>query len=345
MKVLVTGYNGYVGTVMTPMLLAAGHNVVGLDTNLYQGSTFGEEKIIENVPSIDKDIRDIDISDLGGFEAIIHLAGLSNDPLGDLNPDLTYQINHLASVKLAQLAKEAGISRFIFASSCSNYGAAGDDFLTEDAQFNPVTPYGISKVRVEQDVSKMADDDFSPTFLRSGTAYGVSPRLRFDLVLNNLVAWAYTTGNVLLKSDGTPWRPLVHIEDMSRAFLSVLNAPRELVHNEAFNVGRTEENYRVKDMAQIVIDTVPGSKLEFASDAGPDTRNYRVNCDKIATTLTEFKPQWTVQKGAQELYDAYRKVGLQTDEFEGNRYRRIHHIKYLISIGHLSDDLRWQSTP
>ncbi len=343
MKVLITGHNGYVGTIMTPMLLFAGHEVVGLDTNLYQGSTFGEENTTKDVLSINKDIRDVNLSDLEGFDAIIHLAGLSNDPLGDLNPELTYQINHLASVKLAKLAKQAGITRFIFASSCSNYGAAGDDFLCEDAQFNPVTPYGLSKVRVEQDVSKLADDDFSPTFLRSGTAYGVSPRLRFDLVLNNLVAWAFTTGNVHLKSDGTPWRPLVHIEDMSRAFLAVLNAPRELVHNEAFNVGRTEENYRVKDMAQIVIETVPGSKLEFAADAGPDKRNYRVNCDKIATVLAEFKPQWTVRKGAQELYDAYRKVGLKTEEFEGSRYRRIHHIKYLISTGRLGEDLRWRS--
>jgi len=343
MKVLLTGYNGYVGTVMTPMLLAAGHEVVGLDTNLYQGSTFGDENPTKGVSAINKDIRDVNQSDLHGFDAIIHLAGLSNDPLGDLNPELTYQINHLASVELAKLAKQAGISRFIFASSCSNYGAAGDDFLSEDSPFNPVTPYGESKVRVEQDVSKLADDDFSPTFLRSGTAYGVSPRLRFDLVLNNLVAWAFTTGNVHLKSDGTPWRPLVHIEDMSRAFLAALNAPRELVHNEAFNVGQTKENYRVKDMAQIVVDTVPDSKLEFASDAGPDKRNYRVNCDKISSVLKEFKPQWTVRKGAQELYEAYLKVGLEKDEFEGSRYRRIHHIKYLISTGRLGEDLRWRS--
>ena len=342
MKVLLTGYNGYVGTIMTPMLLAAGHDVIGLDTNLYRGSTFGEENRTEDVPAVNKDIRDVTLSDLQGFEAIIHLAGLSNDPLGDLNPELTYQINHLASVQLANLAKQAGIRRFIFASSCSNYGAAGDDFLTEDAEFNPVTPYGQSKVRVEQDVSKLADDDFSPTFLRSGTAYGVSPRLRFDLVLNNLVAWAYTTGNVHLKSDGSPWRPVVHIEDMSRAFLAALNAPRELVHNQAFNVGQTAENYRVRDMAQIVIETVPGSKLEFASDAGPDKRNYRVNCDKIATVLQEFKPQWTVRKGAQELYEAYRRVGLQLNEFEGSRYRRIHHIKHLISTGQLDENLRWR---
>jgi nucleoside-diphosphate-sugar epimerase len=326
---------------MVPLLLGAGHEVVGLDTDLYRGSTFGDENTIAKVPAIKKDIRDVSANDLAGFQALIHLAGLSNDPLGDLNPDLTYEINHRASVRLAELAKAAGVERFIFASSCSNYGAAGDKPLTEEAQFNPVTPYGISKVRVEQDVSPMADDDFSPTFLRSGTAYGVSPRLRFDLVLNNLVAWAYTTGRVHLKSDGMPWRPLVHIEDMSRAFLAALNAPRELVHNEAFNVGRTDENYRIKELAQIVVETVPNSRLEFAADAGPDKRNYRVNCDKIASVLSEYKPQWTVRKGARELYLAYQEVGLQPDEFEGPRYRRVHHIKQLISTGQLDSSLRW----
>jgi nucleoside-diphosphate-sugar epimerase len=326
---------------MVPILLGAGHEVVGLDTELYRGSTFGDENTIANVPAIKKDIRDVIADDLAGFQAVIHLAGLSNDPLGDLNPELTYEINHQASVRLAELAKAAGVERFIFASSCSNYGAAGDRPLTEEAQFNPVTPYGISKVRVEQDVSQLADDDFSPTFLRSGTAYGVSPRLRFDLVLNNLVAWAYTTGKVYLKSDGMPWRPLVHIQDMSRAFLAALNAPREFVHNEAFNVGRTDQNYRIKELAQIVVETVPNSRLEFAADAGPDKRNYRVNCDKIASVLSEYKPQWTVRKGARELYLAYQKVGLQPDEFEGPRYRRIHHIKQLISSGRLDSSLRW----
>lgn len=350
MRVLVTGHNGYVGTVMMPMLLEAGHDIVGLDTNLYSGATFGEE--LESAPfrEINKDIRDIVRDDLEGFDAIIHLAGLSNDPLGDLNPDLTYDVNHRASVRLANLAKEVGIERFIFSSSCSNYGAGVEDYLDENSAFNPVTPYGRSKVMVEQDVAKLADDRFSPTFLRSGTAYGVSPRLRFDLVLNNLTAWAYTTGTVLLKSDGTPWRPIVHIEDMSRAFLAVLEAPREKVHNEAFNVGRSSENYQIRDMANIVAEVVPGSKVEYAANAkdakkdfnvGADKRDYRVNCDKIANTLPSYQPQWTARKGVQELYEAYKRVDLQPNEYEGPRYRRLAHIKKLMHEGRLSENLRW----
>ncbi len=342
MRVLVTGHNGYVGTVMVPMLLEAGHEVTGLDTNLYQGSTFGEEIETPPFPAIQKDIRDVQASDLEGFEAIIHLAGLSNDPLGDLNPELTYEINHRASVRLAKLAKQVGVQRFIFSSSCSNYGAAGDDILDENSAFNPVTPYGRSKVMVEQDVSKLADDHFSPTFLRSATAYGVSPRLRFDLVLNNLVAWAYTTGRVFLKSDGTPWRPVVHIRDMSLAFLAVLNAPRELVHNEAFNVGRPEENYRISELAEIVAEVVPGSRVEYAEGAGPDKRTYRVDSSKLARTLPEYKPQWTARKGAEELLAAYRRVGIRVEDFEGPRYRRIHHIKKLLSEGRLDASLRWR---
>ena len=352
MRVLVTGHNGYVGTIMMPMLINAGHEVVGIDTNLYRGATFGQDLPTPSFVEINKDIRDIVAEDLDGFDAIIHLAGLSNDPLGDLNPDLTFDINHRASVRLAQLAKEVGVSRFIFSSSCSNYGAGVSDYLDETSAFNPVTPYGRSKVMVEQDVSKMADDNFSPTFLRSGTAYGVSPRLRFDLVLNNLTAWAYTTGTVLLKSDGTPWRPIVHIEDMSRAFLAVLNAPREKVHNEAFNVGRSSENYQIRDMANIVAETVPGSKVEYAANAkdakkdfnvGADKRDYRVNCDKIANTLPEYQPTWTARKGAQELYEAYKNVDLQPDEYEGPRYRRLAHIKKLMNEGRLDTNLRWKT--
>ena len=342
MRVLLTGYNGYIGTVMTPLLLEAGHDVIGLDTNLFRDSTFGRENVTRDIPSITKDIRDVNLADLAGCDAIIHLAGLSNDPLGDLNPDLTYEINHLSSVRLAELAKKAGISRFVFASSCSNYGAGGDHFLKEDAEFNPVTAYGISKVRVEQDVSGLADDDFSPTFMRSATAYGVSPRLRFDLVVNNLVAWAFTVGKVLIKSDGTPWRPLVHIEDMSRAFLAVLNAPRELVHNEAFNVGQTGENYRIRAIADIVAEVVPNSEIEYAADASPDKRNYRVDCSKIKQVLPDFKPQWTVRKGAQQLYETYSQIGLRADEFEGPRYRRIDTIKQLIASGRLDTSLRWR---
>ncbi len=352
MRVLVTGHNGYVGTIMVPMLIEAGHEVVGMDTNLYEGSTFGEHALAHGLVDINKDIRDIQASDLEGFEAIIHLAGLSNDPLGDLNPDLTFEINHRAAVRLASLAKEVGVQRFIFSSSCSNYGAGVEDYLDETSAFNPVTPYGRSKVMVEQDLSKMADDNFSPTSLRSGTAYGVSPRLRFDLVLNNLAAWAYTTGEVLLKSDGSPWRPIVHIEDMSRAFLAVLEAPREKVHNEAFNVGRSTENYQIRDIATIVAETIPGSKVTYAANAkdakkdfnvGADKRDYRVNCDKIAETLPNYQPQWTAQKGVQELYEAYKRVDLQPNEYEGPRYRRLKHIKSLMENGRLSNSLRWQA--
>jgi nucleoside-diphosphate-sugar epimerase len=326
---------------MTPLLLAAGHEVVGLDTDLYERCTFGEG--IVSIPTVRKDIREIQAADLEGFDAVIHLAGLSNDPLGDLNPDLTFDINFKASVRIAELAKQAGVQRFAFASSCSNYGAAGDAPLDETSEFNPVTPYGKSKAMTEMEVTKLADDRFSPTFLRCATAYGVSPRLRFDLVLNNLVAWAFTTGKVHLKSDGTPWRPIVHIEDISRAFLAVIQAPREVIHNEAFNVGRTEENFRISEIAQIVKETVPGCEVEFAPGASADTRNYRVNCDKIARMLPEFQPQWTTRKGAAQLYETYKQIGLTLEEFEGERYMRIAHIKKLIGAGLLDRNLRWQT--
>jgi nucleoside-diphosphate-sugar epimerase len=272
----------------------------------------------------------------------MHLAALSNDPLGNLNPDLTYEINHRASVKLAELAKEVGVPRFLFSSSCSTYGAAaGEEMLTEDAEFNPVTPYGYSKVLVEQDVAHLADDKFSPVFLRNATAYGVSPRLRFDIVLNNLVAWAYSTGKVLIKSDGTPWRPIIHIEDISRAFIAALNAPREIVHNQAFNVGRNDQNYRIRELADIVQETVPGCQIEYARDAGPDKRTYRVDFSKITRVLPEFEPQWDARKGAQELYEAYKVCDVKLDEFEGPKYKRIDHIKQLLSNGLLDSTLRW----
>jgi nucleoside-diphosphate-sugar epimerase len=338
MRVLITGHKGYIGTVMAPLIADAGHEVVGLDSDLFEQCTFGWPP--REFTSIRKDIRDIEHSDLEGFDAVIHLAGLSNDPLGNLNPDLTYDINYHASVRLARLAKEVGVKRLLFSSSCSTYGAAGDKILDETAGFNPVTPYGRSKVLVEQEVAKLAGSNFSPTFLRNATAYGVSPRLRFDLVLNNLTAWALTTGRVFIKSDGTPWRPIVHIEDISRAFLAVLNAPVDVIHNQAFNVGRTEENYQIRDLAEIVKETVPGCTIEFAADAGPDKRCYRADFGLIARALPAFQPRWDARRGARELYDTYKKVGLRVEDFEGERYKRIDHIQRLLSSGRLDSNLR-----
>jgi len=340
MKVLVTGHTGYIGSVLVPMLMAAKHEVTGLDTDFFAGCDFQREPA--GVPALRKDLRDVTIADLKGFDAVIHLAALSNDPLGDLNPECTYGINHRASVRLGELAKAAGVPRFVFSSSCSLYGLSdGDGLLDESAAFNPVTAYGESKVRVEQEVSPLADDGFSPTFLRNATAYGVSPRLRADLVVNNLVGYAYTTGEVLIASDGTPWRPLVHVEDIARAFIAVLQAPRERIHNQAFNVGRSAENYQIRDVAAMVEAIVPGSRVKYAEGGGPDLRCYRVNCDKIARALPEFQPQWTVRSGVEQLYAAYREHGLTVEEFTGSRYIRIKRINSLLAAGRLDATLRW----
>ena len=346
MRALVTGHKGYIGSVMVPMLLENGFDVVGLDNDLYEGSIFGDKTLYGGVPSIPyikKDIRDIDPSDLHGIDVIVHLCALSNDPLGNFDPNITYEINYQGSVKLATLAKKAGIERLVFSSSCSVYGASENGIVNEESNLNPVTPYGISKIRAEQDISALADTNFSPVFMRPATAYGVSPMLRFDLVLNNFIAWAYTSKIILLKSTGNAWRPLVHIEDISRAFIAALTAPRDLVHNQVFNVGRTEENYIVRELAKIAKETVPNSEVKYAKDAEPDKRSYKVDFGKIASTLTEFKPKWTARSGAKQLYEAYKKFGLALEDFEGPRYRRISHLENHVSNGVLDKTLRRKS--
>ena len=340
MRVLMTGHEGYVGTVMTGVLRSAGHDVVGLDSGLYRGCDFGPPGVSPST-EVSRDIRDVGLVDLAGFDAVVHLAALSNDPLGNQSPELTFDINHRAAVRLAELARTAGVPRFLFASSCSLYGVAGDGLLGEDAAFRPITPYGESKVRVELEVSRLATDDFSPTFLRNATAHGVSPRLRADIVVNNLVGHACTTGVISILSDGTPWRPMVHVQDFAGAFLAALEAPRELVHNEAFNVGRTDENYRVSDLADIVAECVPGSVIRYAAEGGPDPRSYRVDCSKLESTLPGYRPRWTVRLGVEELRDALQREELSADELFGPRHIRLKRIQTLQDEGRLGADLRW----
>lgn len=344
MRVLMTGHLGYIGTIAVPLFQKAGHEVTGLDSDLYRNSTFGPSVGPSgDIPTTRVDIRDVTPDHFKGFDAVVHYAGLSNDPLGNLNPELTYDINYRATVRVAKAAKAAGVKRFVFSSSCSNYGAAGDNFIDETAGFNPVTPYGKSKVMAEWECAILADSEFTPVFMRSSTAYGVSPRLRFDLVLNNLAAWAYTTGDILLKSDGTPWRPIVHIEDIARAFLAVIEAPRDAVHLQAFNVGATAENYRILELAKIIEETIPGTKIRFSEGAGPDLRCYRVNCDKLVKTFPHAKPQWTARRGAEELHETYKKIGLKLEDFEGIRYQRVAHLKSLLGTHELNEDLRWRA--
>jgi nucleoside-diphosphate-sugar epimerase len=342
MKVLLTGHLGYIGVEAVPVLRALGHEVTGLDTGLYDGCDFDAPP--DPTPTLSVDLRDVTPEHLRGFDAVLHFAALSNDPLGDLNKELTYDINLHASVRLAKAAKAAGVRRFLFSSSCSLYGAGADGYLDEHAAFNPVTAYGESKVRVEQEVSKIADRaTFSPVYLRNATAYGVSRRLRADIVVNNLVGHAITSGKVLLQSDGTPWRPLVHIRDIIHAFAVCLTAPLDTIHDEAFNVGRTTENFRIRQVAELVAEVVPGSEVAFAAGATADLRNYRVDFGKIETKLPGYAPTWTLRKGIEELYEAYKhhgETGLSLEEWTSPRYYRLRTVKALQEAGRLDANLR-----
>jgi len=339
-RILVTGNQGYIGCVLVRMLLEQGYQVSGLDTGYYDGCDFGPP--VATIPTLRKDIRDVGPADLDGFAVVIHLAALSNDPLGELNPEWTEEINRGASLRLASLARQAGVERFLYASSCSIYGAGGGaEALAEDAPLQPLSAYARSKVRSEQEISQLADDRFSPVFLRSATAYGVSPRMRFDLVLNNLVGWAFTTGRVCILSDGTPWRPIVHIEDIAQAFLVALAAARERVHNRAFNVGATNQNFQVRDIARVVQETVPGCVVEYAGTAGPDPRDYRVSFEWIRQELPAFSPRWTLESGSREIYEACRAANLTPAQFQGPRYNRLKQLQSLLQQQALDPSLRW----
>lgn len=337
MQVLVTGHRGYIGAVLVPQLVAAGHEVTGLDCDLYRACDFGDGQV--PAPGIVKDVRDVTPDDLQGFDAVIHLAGLSNDPLGNLDPTLTEDINITGTLRLAAAAKAAGVSRFVFSSSCSNYGAsASGEWLTETSELNPVTPYAVSKVACEEGLDKLASDSFTTVYLRSATAYGMSPRIRFDLVANNLTAWAIATGKVMLKSDGSAWRPLVHAEDMAHAFVVALQADRAAVHRQAFNVGRNEDCMQIRDLAEIVQELIPEASVTFTPGPIVDKRTYRVDCSKILSI--GFQPSWTVRKGIAQLRDAFRAHGVRVEDFEGERYQRVAHIRSLLSEGLLDASLR-----
>jgi len=344
MKVLVTGHHGYIGSVVAPVIAAAGHEVTGVDTFFYEGCDFVDD--LAPVKALRADVRDLDVGDLAGYDAIVHLAALSNDPLGELNTELPLDINFRATVELARKAREVGVTRFLFASSCSMYGtAAGDEYVTEEAPLRPLTTYATSKVRAEEALAELADGDFAPVFMRNATVYGVSPRLRFDVVLNNLAGWAYTTKRIRILSDGTPWRPIVHVRDVANASLAMLAAPPEVIRGAAFNVGANSENYQVRDLAAIVRDAFHGCAIEYAEDAGPDPRSYRVDFGKLVRAFPGFETKWTAAEGAHELRDAFEKVEVTPESFQGDKYTRLARLKLLAAEGRLDSELRWLDSP
>ena len=340
-KIIVTGHTGFIGSLMVPLLLEKGYEVVGIDTK-YFGQDCEFYPPVKGFTEIIKDTRKLTEKDIEGAYAICHLAALSNDPLGDLDEQLTYDINHLASVEIAKMAKKVGVEKFIYSSSCSLYGIAdGDVALDETADFNPVTAYAKSKVYSERDIVPMATDDFSVTFMRNSTAYGISPKLRIDLVVNNLVGWAVTTGQIKIMSDGTPWRPLVHAEDIARAFIAVIEAPKKVVNRQSYNVGLSSENFQIKDIAKMVGDVVPGCSVVITGEHGSDSRSYKVNFDKIARDLPNFKPKWTLKKGIEEVYEAYKKYGMDEDKFTGRYFIRLKQLQYHINNRHIDNKLFW----
>lgn len=341
MRILVTGSQGYIGSVLVPALRQAGHTVVGLDSGFFADCLFGSD-LQEDGELLNVDVRDVRQSDLNGFDAVVHLAALSNDPLGNLDPQLTTEINFEASLRLARLAKQAGVERFVFSSSCSSYGAGGATLLDEEAPCFPVAPYGESKVRTDAELGKLADDRFSPVSMRNATAYGLSPRLRLDLVLNDFVATACATGCVSIKSDGLAWRPVVHVEDICRAMLAVIEAPRSAIHNQAFNVGRTDENFQIRDLADVVARTVPACRVEYASGGTSDPRCYRVNCDKLLRVLPGFRLQWNVSRGVRQLYEGFSAAGIAGDALHGMSFFRLRKLQHLLSTGRIDSTLRWR---
>jgi nucleoside-diphosphate-sugar epimerase len=340
MRVLATGTDGYIGTLLPPLLMERGHEVIGVDTGFYRaGWLFNATD--RSALTLHRDIRRLTADDLEGVDAIVHMAELSNDPVGQLSPEITYDINHMGSVHLATLAKAAGVRRFVYTSSCSVYGVATESSVNEESPLNPQTAYAVCKTLVERDVGRMADDDFSPTFLRNATAFGASPRMRFDIVLNNLGGLAWTTGKIRMESDGTPWRPFVHSLDICKAIACTLEAPIESVHGQVFNVGDDRSNHQVFEIADIVASVFPGCEVSFAPDGGPDNRSYRVSFERIQELLPGFSCDWTLERGAQQLRQLFARIDLSEEVFQSRYFTRLKQIKYLLETGQIDKNFFW----